>query len=308
VLRRSRRATLLAVLPLVLALSAVVATQTPARATVTVSDFAGTGTAGYSGDYGAATSAMLNQPQGVVADDIGNVYIFDNQNRRIRVVEGGSQIHTYLGDGSYCSSTGLSNHLESDNAGICSSTGYTITGEAFAGGPGGWLYFTNSGWLDQVAPDLVGDKWHIAGKVTGTWSPGDDANEFNVSVKPKSLVFSDSMYFTEPSVSSYTAYSIKRVTVGGGVTTIAGKPGTTTCNYNASDGDLAAGACIQPSYLAARGRSIYFFDAAPGWRARSSSGSTWTSLLCACTRSRGQAPGATTTPGTTSQPLRASAA
>jgi hypothetical protein len=52
--------------------------QTPAQAVVNVSTFAGTGTAGFSGDGGAAPSAMLSQPWGVTTDEIGNVFIMDN--------------------------------------------------------------------------------------------------------------------------------------------------------------------------------------------------------------------------------------
>jgi len=47
---------------------------------------AGTGTAGFSGDGGLATSAKLNNPNGVAMDSAGNIYIADTNNNRIRVV------------------------------------------------------------------------------------------------------------------------------------------------------------------------------------------------------------------------------
>jgi trimeric autotransporter adhesin len=47
---------------------------------------AGDGTAGYSGDGGPATSAMLDLPQSVVTDASGNLIISDNDNYRVRVV------------------------------------------------------------------------------------------------------------------------------------------------------------------------------------------------------------------------------
>ena len=42
-----------------------------------ITTVAGTGTAGYSGDGGQATSAQLNGPIGVAVDAPGNLYIAD---------------------------------------------------------------------------------------------------------------------------------------------------------------------------------------------------------------------------------------
>src|SRR5262245_18872649 len=47
---------------------------------------AGNGTAGYSGDGGAATSAQLNYPGCLSLDSSGNLYIADKSNHRIRKV------------------------------------------------------------------------------------------------------------------------------------------------------------------------------------------------------------------------------
>ncbi|MEA3354291.1 MAG: hypothetical protein U9Q33_10800 [Campylobacterota bacterium] len=52
----------------------------------TITTVAGTGTYGYSGDDGAATSAELKNLYGVAVDSSGNLYIADNENHRIRKV------------------------------------------------------------------------------------------------------------------------------------------------------------------------------------------------------------------------------
>jgi uncharacterized protein (TIGR03437 family) len=61
-----------------------------------IATVAGTGTAGYSGDGGAAVAAMLNQPQAVALDASGNLIIADTQNRRIRSVNASSGIITTI--------------------------------------------------------------------------------------------------------------------------------------------------------------------------------------------------------------------
>jgi hypothetical protein len=55
-------------------------------ATGIITTVAGNGTAGYSGDNGQATSAMLNSPGGVAVDSAGNIYIVDGSNFRIRKI------------------------------------------------------------------------------------------------------------------------------------------------------------------------------------------------------------------------------
>ncbi|MEK5468799.1 S-layer homology domain-containing protein [Paenibacillus sp. FSL R7-0210] len=64
-----------------------------------ISTLSGTGTEGYSGDGGAATSAQLNKPYGVAVDSSGNVYIADTINHRIRKVDKTGNISTLSGTG-----------------------------------------------------------------------------------------------------------------------------------------------------------------------------------------------------------------
>ena len=63
-----------------------------------ITTVAGNGTAGFSGDGGAATSAQLNGPIFVALDSSQNLYISDTLNNRIRKVSGG-KISTFAGKG-----------------------------------------------------------------------------------------------------------------------------------------------------------------------------------------------------------------
>src|SRR5271157_2304177 len=64
-----------------------------------INTVAGSGTAGFGGDSGAATSAQLNIPAGLAVDGAGNLYIADFSNNRVRKVTPGGTITTLAGNG-----------------------------------------------------------------------------------------------------------------------------------------------------------------------------------------------------------------
>ncbi len=64
-----------------------------------ISTFAGTGTQGYTGDNGPATSAELNYPWGVRVDRSGDVFISDADNNVVRKVDPAGVITTIAGNG-----------------------------------------------------------------------------------------------------------------------------------------------------------------------------------------------------------------
>ena len=65
----------------------------------TITTFAGTGTAGYSGDEGPATSAELSSANGVVGDGRGNLYFTQGANNVVRQIDAAGTIHTIAGTG-----------------------------------------------------------------------------------------------------------------------------------------------------------------------------------------------------------------
>ena len=66
-----------------------------------ISAFAGNGMAGFSGDGGLATDAMLNHPINVFCDRLGNVYVAEVFNNRVRRIDSTGVITTFAGDGTY---------------------------------------------------------------------------------------------------------------------------------------------------------------------------------------------------------------
>ena len=69
-------------------------------ATAIITTFAGTGTAGYTGDGGAATAARLRAPQGLALASSGDLYIADTGNHAVRKVSAATGfITTYAGTG-----------------------------------------------------------------------------------------------------------------------------------------------------------------------------------------------------------------
>jgi sugar lactone lactonase YvrE len=78
---------------------------------------AGSGSGGYSGDGGAATSAELNVPTGVAVDACGNLFIADNGNNVIRKVSANGIISTVAGNGTggYSGDGGAATNAELNN-------------------------------------------------------------------------------------------------------------------------------------------------------------------------------------------------
>jgi uncharacterized protein (TIGR03437 family) len=71
----------------------------PGRGQGVITTVAGNGSIGFSGDGGAATSAVLGLPSGVAVDSAGNIYIADGLNNRVRKVNKAGVITTVAGNG-----------------------------------------------------------------------------------------------------------------------------------------------------------------------------------------------------------------
>jgi hypothetical protein len=85
-----------------------------AALTGVITTYAGTGTAGSTGDGGAATSARLNAPQSMRLNAAGDLYIADTGNNKVRLVTAAGIISTVAGTGT-AGSTGVYYISDSSN-------------------------------------------------------------------------------------------------------------------------------------------------------------------------------------------------
>ena len=65
----------------------------------TITTIAGTGERGFSGDGGPAAAAQLDSPRSIAVDSVGNVYIADYFNHRVRRIDTSGVITTFVGAG-----------------------------------------------------------------------------------------------------------------------------------------------------------------------------------------------------------------
>jgi uncharacterized repeat protein (TIGR01451 family) len=99
-----------------------------------IATVAGNGTAAFSGDGGPAAGAELYQPAGVAVDGMGNLYIADAGNSRVREVSAADTITTIAGNGSCCR---LGDGGPATGAAIAGPSGVTVdsAGNVYIGAP-----------------------------------------------------------------------------------------------------------------------------------------------------------------------------
>lgn len=151
-----------------------------------ISRVAGTGSSGALGDWGAATAAQLSQPTDAVVDTLGNIYISDQANFKIRKVDvvtgtistvAGTGVGGYNGDGipGTIAQINVSEQIWVDKAGnlfVCDKSNWrvrkvntlgiisTVAGGAFSGtgsGDGGPATAAGFNLITGVAVDDTGN-------------------------------------------------------------------------------------------------------------------------------------------------------
>ena len=102
-----------------------------------ISTIAGDGTGGFAGDGGAATAAEIYNPIGVAVDTLGNVYIADNYNNRIRKVNfAGPVVAAISGPASVCQASTIT-LTDATSGGTWSSANIAVATVSSTGVVGG---------------------------------------------------------------------------------------------------------------------------------------------------------------------------
>ncbi len=210
-----------------------------------VTAYAGTGTAGYSGNGGAATSAQLDHPVGLAIDGSGNLYIADSYNYVIRKVTSGGIIsnfagnHTsgYSGDGGAATSAQLSG----------------ATGVAYESSTGN-LYIAD-------VLNFVIRKVTSGGTISTVAGTGTQGNTGNGGAATSAQLFSPHGIAVDGSgnlyISDNGAYVVRKFTDGGNINAFAG---TGTSGYTGDGGAATSARINDVRNVACSGSDVYLAD------------------------------------------------
>ena len=212
-----------------------------------IATVAGTGAGGYGGDGGAATSARLNWPWGVATDTIGNLYVTDGANHRVRRIDPAGVITTIAGTGlSGFSGDGGSAVL----ARLSDPTGVVVDTL-------GNVYVADAGNNRVRKIDSAGVITTLAGTGASGYS-GDGGSAVQAQLDmPSGLAVdaSGNLY-----VADHGNHCVRRIDPAGVVTTVAG---TGVSGYSGDGGPASAAQLASPVGLAVDLRgNLYIADSA----------------------------------------------
>ena len=188
-----------------------------------ITTVAGNGTNGYSGDGGMATNANLSVPQSVTTDSLGNLFVADSGNNRIRQIGTNGVIATVAGrilnDGDFATNATLN---------VVYGTAFDLVGN---------LYIADSGDNRIRKVDTNGIITTVAGNGIYDYS-GDGGAATNASLKHPFGVALDNG--GNLFIADYNNYRIRKVDANGIISTVAG----TGSSGFSGDGGMATNAKI----------------------------------------------------------------
>jgi len=173
-----------------------------------ISTVAGTGTPGFSGDNGPATSAKISYPKSLVVAQDGNLYFSDVANHRIRQVGTDGMISTIVGNGQAGFGGDGGSALQ---AKVAYPEGMAITGN-------GVIYVADSGnhRIRRISPDgLIST---FAGSTAGFSGDGGQAKQARLYYPSNIALGRDGSVFVSDSGND----RIRRISPDGLISTIVG--------------------------------------------------------------------------------------
>ncbi len=212
----------------------------------TITTYAGTGSAGFSGDGGAATSAALNLPTGVAVDASGNVYVAD-ANYRIRKITTSGVITTFAG-------TGTSGYSGDGGAATAARLGAPMN-MAFDGSNNMYIADGTNYCVRKISPSGIITTFAGTGGTSGFSGDGGAATAAHMStVNAVAVDRSGNVLISDQGNSR-----IRKVSTSGVITTIAGNG---TAGYT-GDGGAATAAEIRQvngNLVVDSAGNVYFAD------------------------------------------------
>jgi uncharacterized protein (TIGR03437 family) len=209
----------------------------------TLTTLAGTGNAGFTGDGAGAVMAQLKSPAGIALDTLGNVFICDSGNNRIRKVNRGviSTVYTIAGPTGIAINVSGTMYIAAANyfgtqfrsiagvisAGLASPQDVTLDASGNA-------YATTGQTVRKITPD--GKVNVIAGSAMARYFSGDNGPATSARLHAPTGIAVDELgnWYIADSMNN----RIRKITSGGGITTFAGT------------GDAGAGGDGGPAALA----------------------------------------------------------
>lgn len=193
----------------------------------TATNLAGTGTAGYNGDGGQATSAQLNFPTGVWSDSNGNVYFVDNSAYVARRVDTSGIITTFGGTGTAANA----------NAGGAFTSVTLNAPWGIVGDTNGYIYISDTQKIWKY--DRSSGNVAIYAGTSSAGSNGNNGQATSAQVTSPAgmwLTTGGVLYFAE---SGSTGQTVRAISSSGIITLIAG---TTGSSGSTGDGAQATSA------------------------------------------------------------------